>query len=393
LLLKKLLSVLGVLAVSVIFSGAALAADAAKDEGGVGILGAAQQTGQLFNCPEGVTECEITCPVGVPNCTTSSTLFQDTSKNEAARYSAKGTQLFLLQLTGGLLTFAAVVAVIMLIVSAVPLVIAAGNQEKVQAAHKSIRWVLTGLVIIMLALFIVRNMTELVYQSIVGSTGETAPVTAPAPVSAIAPAATVTPAPAVIPGGSGSPAATPAPIKPTSTFCEKENAGWKLPPVCYTGDRAGTQTALPNAGECQGAATVWLGGLCTELNLSEGDCTIENIQKGLLGGGYYSGLPQACSKADTKYGECTKTAIENYCLTAEVQDGINKYNQTKLAIAPGAAGGVTLKSATKTGTTISVVCEYMSVTNTTSTAADSASSVGEACANQVQAKAGSGEAG
>jgi len=109
---------------------------------GIGILDAAKQAGF-----------EITCPDGVPNC------------SEGADYSIVGTQIFILKILGGLLNFAALAAVLMLIIAGLRLVVAMGNQEQLQAAKKHILWILGGLAVIILSLLIVKNVTEAVYRS------------------------------------------------------------------------------------------------------------------------------------------------------------------------------------------------------------------------------------
>ncbi|MBU1089661.1 hypothetical protein KKF38_02620 [Patescibacteria group bacterium] len=115
---------------------------------GIGILKAAEQAGF-----------DIACPTGVANCSDSST--------EATDYSTAGTQTFILKILGGLLNFAALAAVLMLVVASVRLVLAMGNQEQLQAAKKHILWILAGLAVIILSLLIVKNVTEMVYESTV----------------------------------------------------------------------------------------------------------------------------------------------------------------------------------------------------------------------------------
>ncbi|MFH1546489.1 MAG: hypothetical protein ABIE14_03880 [Patescibacteria group bacterium] len=112
---------------------------------GVGILDAAEQAGF-----------EITCPTGVANCSDAST-----------DYSTANIQTFILKILGGLLNFAALAAVLMLVVASVRLVVAMGNQEQLQAAKKHILWILAGLAVIILSLLIVKNVTEMVYESTV----------------------------------------------------------------------------------------------------------------------------------------------------------------------------------------------------------------------------------
>lgn len=389
-LIKKLLSVLGVLTICTIFSGVVFAAD---DAGGVGILGAAQQTGQ-----------DVKCPDGVPNCEPYQGAFDDAIKQEAKRYSTSGTQLFLLQLVGGLLTFAAVAAVIMLISSAVPLVMAGGNQEKVQAAHKSIRWVLTGLAIIMLALFIVRNMTELVYRSIVGPAGSGATTEAsgtPAPTNALKTDTTTDTGSAANLGVGGSGQSSPlldslTPGASASLFCQDAS---EIPAACYYNDDLDLnlpQKAVDNVQKCQADALAGLQDLCADLSLTGDGCTIIGIQGSLQGLNFYASLPAACVKepVDNLYGLCTVQAIKNYCqddsqkvaaakITTDAQRGISNYNLKELKIAAGAPGGVVLKSAVKDGTIVKVTCEYQGATITASLPTEDTALIGEDCARKA----------
>lgn len=114
-------------------------------EAGVGIIDSAEKAG--------IT---ITCPVGVPNC--------EEVEGVAADYSILGTQNFILKLVGGLLNFAAIIAVMMLVVVALRLVTAHGNQDSLASAKKQIIWTIAGLFVIILSLLIVRNITEKAYE-------------------------------------------------------------------------------------------------------------------------------------------------------------------------------------------------------------------------------------
>ena len=117
----------------------------AEQSGGVRIIDAAGQSG-----------IEIECPVGAVNCAAS---------GEAENYSIEGTQNFVLKIVGGALNFAAIAAVVMLVVAAIRLVTAAGNQDGLAAAKKQIMWTLGGLAVIILALLIVQNITEIIFEN------------------------------------------------------------------------------------------------------------------------------------------------------------------------------------------------------------------------------------
>ncbi|MCF7846061.1 MAG: pilin [Candidatus Peribacteraceae bacterium] len=119
---------------------------AAESTGGVGIIDAAKQIG--------ITD--ITCPEGVVNCKLS---------EEATQYSIESTQEFVLKLIGGILSFAAIIAVVMLIIAAIRLVTAHGSQDALAAAKKHIMWSLAGLVIIILSLLIVQNVTKIIFEN------------------------------------------------------------------------------------------------------------------------------------------------------------------------------------------------------------------------------------
>jgi hypothetical protein len=112
---------------------------------GVSVKETAEQAGFLTD--------KNKCPTGSANC------------NNKADFSDTGTQIFILKTVGTLLNFAAIIAVVMLVVSGVRLVLAYGNQENIQAAHKQILWTLLGLAVIIFSLLIVRNITELIYKA------------------------------------------------------------------------------------------------------------------------------------------------------------------------------------------------------------------------------------
>ena len=108
---------------------------------GVGLIDAAKNAGIEIECPDGVANCSA-----------------------ETEYETADAQNFVLRLVGGLLNFVAVVAVVMLVIAAIRLVTALGNQENLQAAKKQLIWTFAGLAIIILALLIVRNITEKIYK-------------------------------------------------------------------------------------------------------------------------------------------------------------------------------------------------------------------------------------
>ncbi len=135
-------AILGIAAFALVSVGVVQAA-------GVGILEASEQAG--FS---------ITCPEGVANCSSAAT--------ESTDYSVTGTQNFILKVVGGFLNFAAIIAVLMLVVAGLRLVLAMGNQESLQAAKKHVIWTIGGLAVIILSLLIVKNVTETVYKATLG---------------------------------------------------------------------------------------------------------------------------------------------------------------------------------------------------------------------------------
>jgi hypothetical protein len=99
---------------------------------------------------------DFVCPDSIPNCTNNAT---------PADYSVSGTKTFFLKLLGQLLGLAAIAAVLLLVVAGTRLVLAHGNQEAIQAAHKHILYTLMGLIVIILSLLIVKNVTTEIYKA------------------------------------------------------------------------------------------------------------------------------------------------------------------------------------------------------------------------------------
>jgi hypothetical protein len=255
------------------FSGSCFAA-------GVGILDASKQT-----------DISITCPVGVINCDA-----YTTRDAEVSKFSATGTQTFLLKLLGGVLNFAALAAVVMLVIAGIRYATALGGDEALKTARNNVIWTIVGLLVIMIALLIVRNVTSTIYESL----GEKAATTAkPASTSsATTPAATTT-----------SPAAETK-TEDTSAAC---NPPISIPDSCYEGDINGVQTKT--AAECKAAGEALIP-ICKMLGLSEdlgSGCTIFSIQEKLLSAGAYADATAKCSKIDGKYGQCTVAAVKAYC--------------------------------------------------------------------------------
>lgn len=239
----------------------------------VGILDASKQT-----------DIEITCPVGVINCDA-----YTTRAAEVDKFSIAGTQTFFLKLLSGILNFAAIIAVIMLVIAGIRFATAMGSDEALKSAKNHVIWTIAGLLVIMLALLIVRNITTSIYDTL---GGKTAPVTKP---TASAPAAT--------------PAAeTPAKETPIAACLPPAS----IPESCYEGDIAGVQTSKS---DCKVAGEV-LQPICKMLGLSEelgSGCTVKTIQQKLSEAKAYEGLPDNCSQIDGKYGQCTQQAVIKYC--------------------------------------------------------------------------------
>ncbi len=111
--------------------------------------------------PKGVTLPTINCPAGVPGCSTAATTSLTTDG------AASSTTQVILTILDGVLKFAALIAVLMLIIAGGRLVVARGNQEDIQAAHKQIVWTLAGLFVIIASLLIVDNVVKLVFDATV----------------------------------------------------------------------------------------------------------------------------------------------------------------------------------------------------------------------------------
>jgi len=244
---------------------------------GVGILDASKQT-----------DITITCPVGVINCDA-----YTTRDAEVSKFSATGTQAFLLKLIGGVLNFAALAAVVMLVIAGIRYATALGGDEALKTARNNVIWTIVGLLVIMIALLIVRNVTSTIYESLGGKTTTTQPAST---------STTVSP--------TTSPAATETKTEDTSAAC---NPPASIPDSCYEGDINGVQTKT--AAECQAAGEA-LQPICKMLGLSEdlgSGCSVTSIQEKLTSVKAYEGLPANCSKIDGKYGQCTTQAVSAYC--------------------------------------------------------------------------------
>ncbi len=76
--------------------------------------------------------------------------------------TARVTILLLQTISGGLLYFAAPVAVIMITISAFRMVIGSHESEKIEQAKKHLTWSIAGLLVIMLSYSIVRIVIRLV---------------------------------------------------------------------------------------------------------------------------------------------------------------------------------------------------------------------------------------
>lgn len=92
------------------------------------------------------------CPTGLAFCTETNFSVDQTKKN-------------ILSIVENVLTYAALIAVIMLIVAGIRLIVAMGNQESLQSARKHIIWLAAGFFLIILALLIVKNVLDIVYET------------------------------------------------------------------------------------------------------------------------------------------------------------------------------------------------------------------------------------
>jgi len=108
----------------------------------------------------GVRISDTYCPYGSVNCGVN-----ENSDDEKNLEGEEGLSRYLMRLLGGILNFAAIAAVIMLIIAGIRFVIAMGNQEDIEASKKHIMYTLAGLCVIILSLVIVGNITDVVYET------------------------------------------------------------------------------------------------------------------------------------------------------------------------------------------------------------------------------------
>lgn len=306
-------------------------------QAGIGILESAELGGT-----------EISCPQGVPNCSHVA--------EEAEAYSDTGTQNFVLKLLGGVLNFAALVAVLMLVIASIRLVIAMGSQESLQSAKKHILWSLGGLAIIILSLVIVRNVTEKIYEA--AQDCLTVPEDGVYRLSGDVTARATEEAPQLAESWCVDKWKDNIFDQNVLEFqkefnqlqCGEESTKWlridaasetgadcsepedctklipknmKIPDSCYTGD---LEAQSEKAG-CE--ALKDLKPICDAMQIAAVDCTIAKIQEtlGATADGtsrpadnyYYEpstdpkqALADSCSKSDGLYGGCTKQALQNY---------------------------------------------------------------------------------
>lgn len=250
------------LLVALLFS---LALQPVLAEGGVGILESASEIGLAVTCPEGVAGCAA-------------------NGDGPGTYSITGTQDFILKLVGGLLNFAAIAAVVMLIVVALRFTVAHGSQDAIGVAKKQITWTLVGLIVIILSLLLVKNITQKVYEiAAVDDTGTTEVEGEGA--------------------GEGEEPIPPAPCSVTPPI--------SVPVACFVGDITGTQYSTGTCADVEKD----LKAICDKLGVAP--CKVISIQSAVSAYYYVSGhpeipLPANCSKIDGLYGQCTQTAIKNY---------------------------------------------------------------------------------
>lgn len=225
----------------------------------------------------------VTCPEGAAGCAANG--------DGPGAYSITGTQDFILKLVGGLLNFAAIVAVVMLIVVALRFTVAHGNQDAIGVAKKQITWTLVGLIVIILSLLLVKNITKKVYEiAAVDDTGTTGAEGEGDGLGTIIPPIVNPPTP-------------PCSITPPPS----------VPAACFVGEITGTQYSTGSS-SCKEPEIV-LKSICDKLGVSP--CKVIGIQSKVSAYYYVSGhpetpLPANCSKIDGLYGQCTQTAIANY---------------------------------------------------------------------------------
>lgn len=100
---------------------------------------------------------ERKCPAGLVGCTQED-------------FSVENTKITILKISENILGFAGIIAVLMLVIAGIRLIVAAGNQENLQNVRKQIIWTILGLILIILAFLIIKNIIDLSYTSL-----ETAP--------------------------------------------------------------------------------------------------------------------------------------------------------------------------------------------------------------------------
>ncbi|MCF7836935.1 pilin [Candidatus Gracilibacteria bacterium] len=299
-------------------------------QAGVGILEASEQAGFTISCPEGAANCSA-------------------ASQEMEDYSISGTQNFVLRLLGGILNFAAIIAVLMLVIVGARLVIAMGNQEGLQAAKKQLLWTFGGLAVIILSLLVVRNITEKIYEAAqdclsVAENGIYSEKTeqAQGEASLLATSWCVGKWNSdgktfdenifgfqkefnqLVCGGADSnwirvdaaSAEGGCEGEEEEEPCEPAPTSMDIPESCYEGDLE-AQSKIPG---CEALAN--LIPICGAMDIVEANCSVMNVQYKLgawileEGDGsspsYYDDPDAACARADGLYGQCTKKALDNY---------------------------------------------------------------------------------
>lgn len=102
-----------------------------------------------------------TCPLGSVGCW----IFSRSSAGKLNLAADQAASALVLGLVDTALQFSAIIAVVMLVAAGFRYVAARGESDGTDAAKKHIIWTLAGLIVIMLSLFIVKNVTDLVFRA------------------------------------------------------------------------------------------------------------------------------------------------------------------------------------------------------------------------------------
>ena len=232
------------------------------------------------------------CPEGA--------ICQTSDEDSSGVYGLRNT---LLRLLGGILSVAAIVAVIVIVVSGIRMIAASGDEEALGKAKNMLLWAVVGLVLIISSLMLVRFVVEIIYETsgqVKARLGDITVSEGEAPGNALL-------------------------CKPFSM--ELTQAGQDIRKgACYTPESKGGVRVLTK--ECKQIFGEDIQNICRDLNIEKEECSIAAIQGFLVGfsevgtKGYYheagdSSTPlkpslSAEKEVDGWYGDRTTTAIENY---------------------------------------------------------------------------------